>query len=162
MLRACVCMLRACACMLTRACFVHVCACFVHVRAWFVHVHACFVHMRAEMSTHELHPHTSCVDIWCNRASTTNREWRALIGTEVGLTDDKDGEEDSGGYREGDSYGGEDELQGSVCHECHQQFHLQYYDFHLSLYRELESPFTIIIVLPNQQKSTSKVVIEHT
>lgn len=45
---------------------------------------------------------------------------------------------------------------------CHQQFHLQYYDFHLSLYRELESPFTIIIVLPNQQKSTSKVVIEHT
>jgi len=71
---------------------------------------------------HELHPRTSCVDIWCNRAtnhaSTTNHEWRALIGTEVGLTNDKDGEEDSGGYWEGDSYGSEDELQGSVCHEC--------------------------------------------
>jgi len=85
---------------------------------------------------HELHPRTSCVDIWCNRAtnhaSTTNHEWRALIGTEVGLTNDKDGEEDSGGYWEGDSYGSEDELQEVFVMNaiyCHQQFHLQYYKY---------------------------------
>ena len=99
-----VCMLRACACM------VRTCACMLHA-------HACRKITKPNVQ-HKLYPRTSCVDIWCNRASTTNREWRALIGTEVGLTDDKDGEEDSGGYREGNSYGGEDELQGSVCHEC--------------------------------------------